>query len=143
VTRKRTRRKIVVPRPPRGLRPRLLPDQVRDLAMAHVVNLDDIAHGRANEEVMWQTMGGVLTWLRVAQDLGRGVDEMQAQHDLMLRVVARHRSTGKVLFTGAEYQLAKTGVMVMDVLAETVDRATAIAAADQAEARVIQLGASR
>lgn len=135
MSRKRLRRKVIVPLPPRGLRPRLVPEQVRDLAMAHVVNLDDIAHGRASAEVMWQTVGGV------AELLGRGVDEMQAQHDLMMRVMARQVATGKVLFTGPEYQLAKQGVMVMDMLAEAVDRPTAIAAAQWGEARVNALAA--
>ncbi|HOW47352.1 MAG TPA: hypothetical protein PLB26_06825 [Rubrivivax sp.] len=142
VSRKRCRRKAVAPLPPRGLRPRLLPDQVRDLAMAHVVNLDDIARGRAGAEVLWQTVGGVLCWLRVAEVLGRGLQEMQAQHDLMMRLVARHGATGRILFTGPEYQLARQGIVTMDLLAEIVDRPTAIAAAEWAEARVARMTAA-
>lgn len=82
-----------------------------------------------------------MCWLRVAELTGQGVDEMQAQYDLMMRVVERYEVTGRVLFTGPEYQLAKIGVDLMDLLAETVDRDTAIAAADYAEALVQQIEA--
>jgi hypothetical protein len=135
MARKRCRRQIVRPLPPRGLRPRLLPQQVRDLAMAHTVNLDEIASGKASPEVMWQTMGGVLTWLRVAQALGRGEQEMQAQHTLLTTIVARYVRTGYVTFAPGEYDLARQGVLVMDILAELVDQATASTAADWAERR--------
>jgi ParB/RepB/Spo0J family partition protein len=114
---------------------RLLPQQVRDLAMAHTVNLDDIATGQASAEVMWQTMGGVLTWLRVAQALGRGEPEMQAQHTLLTTLVARYVRTGQVAFAPGEYDLARQGMLVMDILAEQVDQATASTAADWAERR--------
>ena len=143
MARKRCRRKPVTALPPRGLRPRLLPDQVRDLALAHVVNLDDIATGRAQASVLWQAMGGVLTWLRVAEALDKGLAVMQQQHALMLEVVARYARTGRVLFTGPEYQQAKQGVIVMDLLAEQVDRHTAIQAAEWAERRVNQLEAAQ
>ena len=135
MTRKRCHRRPVLPLPPRGLRPRLLPDQVRDLAMAHTVNLDEIAAGRACAEVMWQTMGGVLCWQRVAEQLGLGVDQMDEQHSLMSAVIARHASTGRVAFAEGEYDTARQGVMVMDMLAERVDRITANQAADWAERR--------
>ena len=108
--RKRCRRSIVIPLPPRGLRPRLAGDQVRDLALAHITNLDDVASGRASVDVMWQMAGGILTWSRVAQLTGVGLVEMQQQLDLMHAVVARYNRTGRVGFSGPEYQLAKTGV---------------------------------
>jgi hypothetical protein len=139
--RKQCKRRSIVPLPPRGLRPRLAADQVRDLGLAHVVNLDAIAHDQANEATLWQWIGGVLTWSRVAEQLRAGVPEMQQQVDLATRLVVRHRRTGRVGFSGEDYQLAKEGLQVMDQLAEMVDRPTAVAAAEWSERKVNQLAA--
>ena len=61
---------------------------------------------------------------------------MHAQLEMAALVAERHARTGRVGFAGIEYQLAKRGVDVMDQLAERVDRATAIAAAEWSEAKV-------
>lgn len=129
------------PMPPRGLRPRLTPDQLLDLGLAHVVNLDAIARGEADESLLWQWVGGVLTWSRVAVLLDRGAPEMLEQVRLAARLVQRYGRTGRVLFTGTDYQLAKAGIEVMDELARHVDRPTAIAAANWSEAKVAQMAA--
>lgn len=121
MSRKGTRRRIVVPMPPRGLRPKLTRDQVADLSLAHIVNLDAIARGEGTEELLWQWAGGVLTWLHAAQLLGEGEDQMDEQCQLVGDVVQRYGRTGKILFTGPEYQLAKTGVILMDLLVQWVD----------------------
>ena len=142
MSRKRTRRRMVVPMPPPGLRPKLSRDQVADLSLAHIVNLDSIARGEATEELLWQWAGGVLTWLRAAQLLGEGEVQMDEQCELVGEVVRRYGRTGKILFTGPEYQRAKTGTIVMDLLAERVDRATALQAADWGEAQMNALAAS-
>lgn len=126
----------LVARLPRALRPRLASDQVRDLAMVHLVNLDAIARGQADEATLWQWIGGVLTWSRVAELMQVGAPEMQRQIELTESVVRRYGSTGRIGFSGPEYQLAKEGVDVMDELARLVDRPTAVAAADWSEARV-------
>ena len=139
-TRKRTPRWPA--QPPRGLRPRLAPDQVRDLSLVHHVNLDAIATGQADETTLWQTVGGALTWCRVAERLQLGEAEMAQQLQLLERVVERYGRTGRVGFTGEEYQLAKVGVIVMDQLAEQVDRPTAIAAAEWSERKVGELEAA-
>lgn len=139
MSRKHCRRRAIAPKPPRGLRPRLAPDQVRDLGLAHVVNLDAIARGEANEALLWQWVGGVLTWSRVAELLQAGVPEMQAQLELAHRVIERYGRTGRVGFSGPDYQAARAGVQVMDLLAELVDKPTAIAAAEWSERRVNEL----
>lgn len=136
MSRKRCHRRVIVPMPPRGLRPRLADDQVRDLAMAHNVNLDAIARGQADESILWQWAGGIFTWWRVAELLQAGVPEMQQQLELATSVVERYGRTGRVGFSGPELQQARDGVAFMDQLAEIVDRATAIAAAEWSEARV-------
>jgi hypothetical protein len=140
--RKRCHRRVIVPMPPRGLRPKLKDDQVRDLALAHLANLDSIARGQADVDVLWQWAGGVYTWYRVAQLLGEGEPEMMLQLELSTRVLERRLARGRVIFTGPEYQLAKEGVDVMDALASQVDRATAIAAAEWSEARLSELAAA-
>ena len=127
---------------PRGLRPKLPADQVRDLGLAHTINLDAIATGQADEATLWQTVGGVYTWCYVADQLQAGVDEMRAQLEMATALVQRYILTGRVCFTGVEYQVAKRGVMVMDLLAEMVDRPTAVAAAEWSEAKINALAAS-
>lgn len=141
MSRKRCQRRVRVPLPPRGLRPRLDGTQVRDLALAHIVNLDTIARGEADECVLWQMVGGVLTWSRTADLLGVGIEEMRTQLETATRVVERYGRTGRIGYSGTEYQAAKLGVQVMDDLAEIVDQHTALAAAEWSENRVNLLAA--
>lgn len=141
MTRKHTRRRMIVPLPPRGLRPRLDHGQLVDLGLAHLANLDAIATGRATLEVLWQTAGGVFTWSRVAELLHLGEPEMTTQLHVIEHVILRYQRTGRVGFTGPEYQLAKLGVDVMDELARIVDRPTAVAAAEWSERRIERIAA--
>ena len=124
-----------------GLRPKLQPDQVTDLALAHLTNLDLISKGHADEAELWQMVGGVLTWSKAAELLGQGIPEMQAQLELATRVVERYGRTGRIGFSGVEYQAAKLGVDVMDALASAVDKVTAVTAADWGEQQVNQMAA--
>lgn len=142
MSRKSTRRRVWLPMPPRGLRPKLAHDQVVDLAICHHEHLDAIARGEADEDVLWQVAGAALTWSKVAELLGRGVDEMTPQLHLVAELVRRYGETGRVIFRGPEYQLAKQGVEVMDALAEIVDRPTAVIAAEWSERKVNELAAS-
>jgi hypothetical protein len=141
MARKRTPRRVIIPMPPRGLRPRLAVDQQRDLAICHIENLDAMVHGDASEGTLWQVVGAALTWSRVAQLLGVGEPEMLLQMSMVTAVVERYGRTGKVAFTGPEYQLAKDGTLVMDELARIVDRPTAVVAAEWSERRVNQIEA--
>lgn len=140
--RKRCHRRITVPMPPRGLRPKLASDQLTDLALAHLQTLDEIARGRATEQTLWDLVGAALMWSRTADLLDLGQDEMRAQLELATRVVERFGATGRVGFSGIEYQVAKRGVAVMDRLAELVDRPTAIVAAEWSETRLNALVAA-
>lgn len=118
----------------RGLRPKLDRSQLLDLALCHINNLDEIAHGRADEHIMWDWAGSVLTWSKVAELLDIGIEEMTVQLDVAAHLVERFTRTGRVGFSGPDYQLAKTGTIIMDELAKLADRPTAIAAADWSEA---------
>lgn len=122
-----------------ALRPKLPADQVRDLSLVHHVNLDSLHDGSADETLMWQWYGGVLTWYRVAERRQIGLDEMRMQRGLCRIVVKRFRATGRVSLTEPEYKLATDGVVVMDELARGVDQATAIAAADWSERLVNEI----
>ncbi len=139
MSRKRCNRLPVTPLPPRGLRAKLDQSQVKDLSLCHLVNLDAIAKGTADADLMWSWCGGCLTWSRVSEALKLGTEEMHRQLDLALAVVERYKRTGRVLFTGQEYQLAKEGVGYMDDLAAIVDRPTAVAAANWSEQRCAEL----
>jgi hypothetical protein len=123
--------------PPRGLRPKLSRDQLHDLAQLHHGNLDMMMRpGFASPSLLWELMASALTWSRAAELSGLGVTEMTAQLQLMEAVATRYRTTGKVGFSGPQYQQAKEGAAVMDALAEAVDLHIAQAAADWSEQRI-------
>ena len=141
MSRKHCRRRRIIPVPPRGLRPSLSHDQVMDLQLAHVINLDAIAHGTAEDSMIWDYIGQVLTWYRAAELLKRDTAEMHTQLQVATRLVERFGRTGRVLFDGPDYQLAKQGLQVMDELARTVDELTAIAACEWAKAQCDRMAA--
>lgn len=127
---------------PRHMRPRLTNLQRVELGLAHTVNLDLIRTGEADEGLLWQYVGGVLTWSRAADLLQAGQEEMRAQLELATALVQRYGCTGLVQFTDpAEHQLAALGVGYMDDLAQIVDQHTAVAAATWAELQVEVLAA--
>ena len=142
MSRKRCNRRRVVPMPPPGLRPKLSPAQVLDLGLVHAINLDAIAKGDAEAGMLWDLVGSVMTWLKAAQLSGIGLAEMLQQTDMAIRLVERYKRTGLVRFDGPDYQLAKFGLEVMDQLARTVDKATAIAAADWSEIEINTMAAA-
>ena len=133
-----TRRKRI-PRPalpPPGLRPKLRRDQLRDLALCHLEALDSIARGDATSATLWDFAGAALTWSKAAELMGLGEAEMTAQLELTLSLIVRYKRTGRVAFSGPEYQRAKAGVAVMDQLAEIVDHPRAVIAAEWSERRL-------
>jgi hypothetical protein len=124
--------------------PKLARDQVLDLALAHILDLDAMVTGKATDDTLWNWVGSILTWSRVCELLRRHEAEMLVQAQLAKAVLDRYRRTGRIGFSGPEYQTAKTGIELMDHLAQTVDRPTAVAAADWSEATLhaMQLEAS-
>lgn len=106
-----------------------------------MINLDAIARGDAKSSMLWDLAGSVLTWSRAAQLAGVGVPEMTRQLEMVERLIDRFRRTNLVRFDGPDYQLAKTGLDVMDELARTVDKATAMVAADWSEREVNRMAA--
>jgi hypothetical protein len=150
MSRKRCRRRTpIVAMPPPGLRPLLKPDQVRDLGLAHIGNLDTIARGEGTEDVLWQWIGGALTWSFVAGSLEKrnparyrdAAIAMRLQLQVATAVVERFGRTGRVGFSGPEYQQAKEACEWMDALAEVVDQPTAQIAAEWSELRVNSMAA--
>jgi hypothetical protein len=141
MSRKSCKRRRVEAMPPRGLRPKLQRGQLTDLAIAHLQNLDLIAKGQADGLVMQHLVEQTLTWSRVADLLGYRVEDMRAQMEMSTRVVERFGRTGRVGFSGVEYQVAKLGIEVMDDLAERVDQPTASQAADWSEQQMARMWA--
>ena len=122
--------------PPPGMRPKLRRDQLRDLALCHLEALDSIARGDATSATLWDFAGAAMTWSKAAELMGLGEAEMTAQLELALSLIERYRRTGRVAFSGPEYQAAKAGVEVMDELAEIVDHPRAVIAAEWSERRL-------
>ncbi len=110
-------------RMPKALRPRMTERDRVKLGLLHVQTLDAIAKGQANSQILWDWIETTLTWVKVAELLRVGVPEMLQQFDLVIRVTERFLDTGRVLFSGPDYQLAKDGVQVMDELAKETDLA--------------------
>ncbi len=108
--------------------------QIRDIGISHINALDLIANGQASEQILWDYISNVLTWLKTAELLDLVVDEMREQFEVACRLMERFRLTGRVLFTGPDYQTAKLGRELMDALAEAVDKPTALQAARWSEA---------
>lgn len=130
--------------PHRFFRPKLSRAQVRDLAIAHVINMDAVHHGEASFDILEQMAGGMLTWCYVASALHIGEPEMGVQLELALRLIKRFDATGRIGYLDqAEYDMARTGVDVMDQLAELVDLATATRAADHSDALMDEMRAAR
>ena len=122
--------------PPPGLRPKLRRDQLRDLALCHLETLDAIAKGEGKSATLWDSAGAALTWSKAAELMQIGEAEMTAQLELALSLIERYRRTGRVAFSGPEYQMAKAGIAVMDELAEVVDHPRAVIAAEWSERRL-------
>lgn len=127
--RKRCHRRTVIAVPPKGLRPKLARADLSTVQAYALINFDAIVNGTAQPVILWDLVGGVLTWWKVSRMLGVGEPEMNAQLELTTRLVERYKRTGRVLFDGPDLQLARTGVMVMDQLAELVDTVDAAHAA--------------
>lgn len=119
---------------PKWLQPKLDDDQVSMLGHAHIQNLETISKGQADSDTLWQWVGGTLTWWRVAVLINAGSPEMDKQVQLVTSVIERYGRTGRIAFTGPEYQLAKEGVDVMDALASIAPQHIASQAADWSEA---------
>ena len=130
------RKAALLARMPRAFRPRLTAEQVRTIGLVHITNLEAIAHGQADVSVLRDWVSDIFTWSRVAELMGTGEPEMVAQLELAGRVIDRFKRTGRVGFDGPDYQLAKTGTVVMDLLAEQVDKPTAEQAAHWSETQL-------
>lgn len=114
----------------------LQPDQLQKLSMCHHVNLDAICSSQAEPAILWDFIGGVLTWWKAAQLLQAGIDEMDTQLEVAARLCERWSRTGRVLFDGPDMQLARDGVAWMDQLAGLVDTRTAWLACDWSQREV-------
>lgn len=128
---------------PRAFRPKLDASQVRDLGLVHIINLDTIMRGEGDFKLLMEWVESVLLWSKVAELLNAGVEEMTKQLHLAHAMIQRYDRTGRVGFSGEEYQLAKDGISAMDQLAVLTDRPTAVAAAEWSEALVARMATER
>jgi hypothetical protein len=126
---------------PRGLRPMLERDPIRNLALIHVQIVDDIAAGRGTEQTLCDYTEALLTWSRAAQLTGDGVPEMDRLLALGARLVERFKGTGRVEFIGDELAVAQHGSAVMDAISQRVGRETSQMAAMWSAAKLAALAA--
>ncbi|MCZ8076026.1 MAG: hypothetical protein O9341_18055 [Paucibacter sp.] len=126
----------------RAFRHRLQPQLLVQLSTCLHVNLDAIATGQADVQLLWDYVSTTLTFSHIAEALGEGEPEMAAQLELGLSLVNAFVRTGRVLFTGPEYQLAKLGVLQMEALTERCSLPIAVAAATRSEEQLLALKAA-
>jgi hypothetical protein len=121
---------------------KLAADQLRDLAIVHLEQFDALQKGEGTVEILWDMADRALLWSRVADQLGTGQEEMRAQLDLVVDLIARWLRTGRVAFDGPGLQLAREGIGYMADLAECTSRRIAVEACDWAQARVARIKAN-
>ena len=127
-----TRRQVAAPAT-RFFKPRLHPQQVLHLHLLHELLLGDLLSGQATEHTLWEWMAMGFTWSRTAQLLGEGEPEIAEQLDLAKRLVHRLGTTGSVVLADDELEAARRCTVVMDLLAQRTDSATATAASHWSE----------
>ena len=136
----RTFGKIKIDQVPRWLRPKMKKITRTELGLTHYTNIDIMCKGEGTPELMWQIGGGILTFAFIARELRKGETDMLEQSELLRRLVAHYQATGRVEWpSDADYRLGVHGVEVMDLLAELVDHATALAAAEYSETRINEI----
>lgn len=124
---------------PKWCRPKLEQAKVNQIELIHLAHVDAIVQGIGDVDLLWDILEALLTWSDVARRLDVGAPEIVAQIDLYQSVLNRYQRTGKVGYSGPEYQLAVKGTVHMTLLASEVDQLTALKAAEWAEQQVAQL----
>jgi len=119
-SRQRNRQEGPRARPPPGLRKKFTREELRALALIHISLVDTLIAG-ATLPQLWEWMGTVLSWSKVAQACRIGEDEIDVVVDLAARLGKRFEDDGFVVLDAAEAEIAHTGSIVMDLLAATVD----------------------
>lgn len=115
--------------------------QIQAIRLAHNSTLDALHAGDATEATLWDWVESGLTWSRTSQLLGEGEPEMDQQLELMLSVLERYGRTGRIALKGDEYERARRGVVVMDLLADKVSDVIASEAALWSKAHLDEIKA--
>jgi hypothetical protein len=118
---KQCKRKVIIPMAPKGLRPKLKISTRIKLVEDHKAAVEKFRLGQAMHDDLLAYSGCLLTWKKIAELKMVGESEM----DVLLldaeQITQRYGRTGKVGFSGPEYQRAIDGVQIMDELADESD----------------------
>ena len=128
MTRKHCERRVLRARPPAGLRAKFNKDTLQGLALIHIGLVDALVAGPELAQ-FWEWLGTVLAWSKVAQQAGLGEDEIRPVVELAAVLAARFEANGFVQLDDREIDIARSGAVVMDLLAQAVDADLAAAAA--------------
>lgn len=126
----------------RTFRRRMHANMLVQLSTCLHINLDAIAHDQADVHLLWDYVSTTLTFSHIAAALGEGEPEMAAQLELGLALIQAWARTGRVLFTPAEYELARLGVVQMEALIERCSLPIAVAAATKSEQQILAIKAA-
>lgn len=132
-------KKIRVALPPPGMRPKLGTAKVWAIAINMQTNLAALTQGTEDQSILWDFVGGVLTWKRVAE-AGRHAEAsriMSTVYNVVLpAVIGDWIRTGVAKFSQEDALIAAESHPWAEALAEHVDLVTAKAAASWSEGQL-------
>lgn len=115
----------------------MTPAARQQMALVQLQLLADIHTGRATEETLWDMVRNGLTWSRVSDLAGAGIEEMNDYLGVLTRMVYHYGATGRVEFTSqGDDEAARLASAYMEDLAGLCTKQQAIEAANWSEARV-------
>lgn len=140
----RSPQKIRVALPPPGLRPKLGAAKVWAIAINMQQNVSDLTVGTMDDNILWDFIGGVLTWKRVAEVL-KYQDAFAVLNDVYTTAAASAAvswiTKGVARFTEDELRKVYESLPWCEALAQEVDVVTATAAANWSQSLLDRMAA--
>ncbi len=140
----RSPQKIRVALPPPGLRPKLGAAKVWAIAINMQQNVSDLTVGTMDDNILWDFIGGVLTWKRVAEVL-KYQDAFAVLNDVYTTAAASAVvswiTKGVARFTEDESRKVYESLPWCEALAQEVDVVTATAAANWSQSLLDRMAA--
>lgn len=141
----RSPQKIRAALPPPGMRPKLSDAKVWAIAINMQSNVDELTEGTMNDSILWDFIGGVLTWKRVAEAL-KYEDAYAVLNDIYTTAAASAVAgwivKGVAKFSVDESRKVFESLPWCEALAKEVDLVTATAAANWSQSMLDRLVAS-
>lgn len=140
----RSPQKIRKALPPPGMRPKLDTAKIWAIAINMQSNVDELTAGTMDDTILWDFVGGVLTWKRVAEVL-KYKDAFAILHDVYTTAAASAVvswiTRGVAKFSEDEARKVYESLPWCEALAEESDLVTATAAANWSQSLIDRMSA--